>query len=128
MGYVDENLISGETVHYRARLHWLALFHLHVSAFLLVAGGAALLVYGLLRDMLGATIGGAILLSAGILVAVIAKIVRSSAEFAITNKRVILKTGFIQRRTTELFLSKIETVGIDQGLIGRILDFGTIHI
>ena len=128
MGYVDENLISGEVVQYRARLHWLALFHLHVSAFLLIAAGGALVAYGIIQEMIGATIGGVILLAAGIVVLVVAKIVRSSAEFAVTNKRVILKTGFIQRRTTEIFLAKIETIGIDQGLIGRILDFGTITV
>src|SRR5687768_3977910 len=113
MGYVDENLITDEVVKYRARLHWMALFHLHASAFLLVAGGAGLVVFGLLREMPGATIGGAVLLVVGLIVAVIARMLRNSAEFAITNKRVILKTGIVQRRTTELFLQKIETVGVD---------------
>ena len=51
-----------------------------------------------------------------------------SAEFAVTNKRVILKTGFIQSKTEEMFLNKIESVGVDQTLTGRILGFGSIVI
>ena len=128
MGYVDENLITDEVVKYRARLHWMALFHLHLFAFLLVVGGVVLIVFGLLNEMLPATIGGAVMLVLGLAVAIIARTLRNSAEFAITNKRVILKTGIVQRRTTEMFLQKIETVGVDQGLIGRMLDFGTITL
>ena len=51
-----------------------------------------------------------------------------SAEFAVTNKRVILKTGFVQSKTAEMFLNKIESVGVDQSISGRILGFGTIVI
>ena len=128
MGYVDENLISGEEVRYRARLHWTALAHWHALAIFLVAAGIALIVLGVMRDLIGATISGGVLLAVAIIVLVSANVLRSSAEFAITNKRVIVKTGIVQRRTTELFLAKIETVGVDQGLIGRMLDFGTIRI
>jgi len=128
MGYVDENLISGEEVRYRARLHWTALAHWHVMSLILVAVGIALIVFGLMRDLIGATIAGGVLLAVAIIVLVAANVLRSSSEFAITNKRVILKTGIVQRRTIEMFLAKIETVGVDQGLVGRMLDFGTIRL
>ena len=128
MGYVDENLISGEEVRYRARLHWTALAQWHVMALILVGAGIALIVFGVMRDLIGATIAGGVLLAVAIVLLVTANVLRSSAEFAITNKRVILKTGIVQRRTSEMFLSKIETVGVDQGLIGRMLDFGTIRL
>ena len=49
-------------------------------------------------------------------------------EFAITNKRVIIKTGLISRRTFEMNHSKIESVNVDQGIIGRMLGYGTIRI
>lgn len=49
-------------------------------------------------------------------------------EFAITNRRVIIKTGLISRNTFEMNLSKIESVNVDQGVIGRILGYGTIRI
>jgi uncharacterized membrane protein YdbT with pleckstrin-like domain len=51
-----------------------------------------------------------------------------STEQAITDKRIIVKTGFISRKTEEMILSKIETVEIEQSLFGRIFGFGTIKI
>ena len=53
---------------------------------------------------------------------------RYSDEFAITNKRVIIKTGLISRKTFEMNLSKIESVNVDQSFMGRILGYGTIRI
>ena len=49
-------------------------------------------------------------------------------EFAITNKRVIVKTGLIRRKTVELNLTKIESVNVNQSILGRILGFGSIQI
>jgi uncharacterized membrane protein YdbT with pleckstrin-like domain len=49
-------------------------------------------------------------------------------EFAVTNKRVIIKTGLISRKTFEMNHSKIETVNVDQSILGRILGYGTIRI
>ncbi|WP_366183897.1 PH domain-containing protein [Flavobacterium ovatum] len=49
-------------------------------------------------------------------------------EFAITNKRVIIKTGLISRKTFEMNHSKIESVNVDQGILGRIFGYGTIRI
>ena len=48
-------------------------------------------------------------------------------EFAITNKRVIIKTGLISRKTFEMNHTKIESVNVDQGILGRILGYGTIR-
>lgn len=53
---------------------------------------------------------------------------RYTDEFAITNKRVVIKTGLISRKTIELNLSKIESVNVDQTIMGRIFGFGTISI
>lgn len=51
-----------------------------------------------------------------------------SDEFAITNRRLIIKTGLISRKTFEMNLSKIESVNIEQTVLGRILGYGTIII
>jgi uncharacterized membrane protein YdbT with pleckstrin-like domain len=53
---------------------------------------------------------------------------KATDEFVITNKRVIIKTGLISRRTFEMNHSKIESVNVDQGILGRILGYGTIRI
>jgi uncharacterized membrane protein YdbT with pleckstrin-like domain len=50
------------------------------------------------------------------------------SEFVITNRRIVIKEGFIARRTFEMNLSKIETVNVDQTVMGRILNFGSITI
>jgi uncharacterized membrane protein YdbT with pleckstrin-like domain len=49
-------------------------------------------------------------------------------ELGLTNKRVICKTGIISRQSEEMKLTSIETVEIDQGVIGRILGYGNIHV
>ena len=49
-----------------------------------------------------------------------------TSEFTVTDKRLIVKTGFIRRQTHEIFISKLESVSVDQGILGRLFDFGTI--
>jgi uncharacterized membrane protein YdbT with pleckstrin-like domain len=104
MGYIDESLIEGETILHRARVSWW-------SQFGLVLIGLVLLVV---------VIGLFFLLAAWIRV--------RSTEIAITNKRVIAKFGFIRRHTVEINLAKVESLRVEQGLMGRFLNFGTIFI
>ena len=47
---------------------------------------------------------------------------------AVTNKRVIIKVGLISRRTAELNLNKVENIGVNQSILGRILNYGTITV
>lgn len=51
-----------------------------------------------------------------------------TSEFAITNKRLIIKTGFISRNTFEMNLSKIESINVSQSILARLLGYGTIVI
>lgn len=51
-----------------------------------------------------------------------------TSEFVITNKRVIVKVGFISRRTVELNLAKVESINVDQSIGGRIFGYGTVNI
>lgn len=53
---------------------------------------------------------------------------RITSEFVITNRRVIIKVGFIRRKTLEMNLEKIESVKVDQGIMARILGYGTVTI
>ncbi len=50
------------------------------------------------------------------------------SEYVITNRRIIIKTGFIARNTFEMNLSKIESVNVEQSIMGRILNYGSITI
>jgi uncharacterized membrane protein YdbT with pleckstrin-like domain len=51
-----------------------------------------------------------------------------TTEVSVTNKRVIKKTGLIQRLTAEMNMDKVESVDVDQSILGRLLDYGTIVI
>jgi uncharacterized membrane protein YdbT with pleckstrin-like domain len=53
---------------------------------------------------------------------------RWTTEVAVTDRRVIYKTGFIKRRTVEMHMDKVESVDVDQTILGRILDYGDITI
>jgi len=65
----------------------------------------------------------------GLLTLFIAPLIdRYSDEFDITNKRIVVKTGVIKRHTLEMNLNKIESVNVDQSILGRMLGYGTITI
>ena len=55
-------------------------------------------------------------------------LVRWSDEFVITNKRIVMKTGLLSRRTLEMNLNKVETVNVDQSIFGRLLGYGTVAV
>lgn len=103
--YIDDVLINDERVMYRARISKWSLW-----PFLLF--GALLLP----------------LFGAGLLLWLWAWIVYATTELAITNKRVIAKTGLVQRRTIEMFLEKIESIQVDQSVLGRMFNFGSVVI
>jgi uncharacterized membrane protein YdbT with pleckstrin-like domain len=103
--YVEGVLINDERVMYRARISkW--------SLWPFILFGALLLP----------------LFGVGLLLWLWAWIIYSTTELAITNKRVIAKTGLIQRRTIEMFLEKIESIQIDQSVLGRMFNFGSVVI
>ena len=133
MGYIEDNLISGEVVTYRGRLHWKVVFWPGVLALVLGVPG----LYILWRAMFGSAEDraagymvwlGAALIVVGVVQFIVAHIKRAACQFAVTNKRVIVKTGLIQRDTVEMFLHKIESVSVDQSVIGRILGYGTLAL
>ena len=132
MGYVDKNLISGEQVAYRSGLHWVVLLRSIVVAAALGLLGVVMLVEASqvkgtqYQQIVYAAGVAAILLGAIDLLA--GMIRRSGAEFAVTNKRVIFKTGVMRRSSEEIFLNKVESVTVNEGMLGRALDYGTINV
>jgi uncharacterized membrane protein YdbT with pleckstrin-like domain len=102
--YIEESLVEGETLIHRARVSWW-------SQFGLVLLGVVTLV-----------------IVVGLIFLVLAWIRVRSTELAITNRRVIAKTGFVKRHTVEINLDKVEALKVEQGVWGRFLNFGTIFI
>jgi hypothetical protein len=128
---VDSNLLPGETVTYRAHLH--PMIFAAPIIFLALSGirfiGAAL--SGFSSDdpaRVGAMFLGLLFFLSGFIVGLSRYLTYISSEFAITDKRVLIKVSLLSRRTVELLLSKVETIGVDQGISGRILNYGTIIV
>ncbi len=118
MGYVDNNLLPNEHVTYRARLH--RIIYLFPVCVLIVALLVALAG--------GGWIAGGVVGLIGLVLMIPPWIRSSSSEFAVTNKRVLVKVGLMRRHSLELLLQKVEGIGVDQGILGRILGYGTITV
>ena len=104
MSYIDDSLIEGEKILHRARVSWWSQF--------------GLLVLGVI--LLVVVVGLFFLIAAWVKV--------RSTEIAITNRRVIAKFGFIKRDTVEINLEKVEALRVEQGFLGRFLNYGTVFI
>jgi hypothetical protein len=119
--YTEQHLLPGERIVYQGRLHLLPFLPGYILGGLLTIAG----VIGL-----GLEIWWLAIVSFLVAVPVLASayIAHASSEFSITNKRVVIKTGWIRRNTHETMLSKVETIGVDQSLFGRLLDYGTITV
>ena len=128
MSYVEKNLLPGEQVVYRTRLHWSIL--LGPIVFLGVVSAFAL--WSMLRPHDSASgpvrVFALILLAVALLTFLVRLVYFRSAEFAVTTKRVMLKVGWLRRHSLELILSKVEAISVDQNLRGRLVGFGTITI
>jgi len=123
VSYLDDHLLGGERIVYRARLHWT----IFLSSIVVVLLGIGL---GILLQVLepAYSYAGLALAGVGLLLAIGPAVRYISSEFAVTDKRVLGKLGFIERESKETLLSKIEAIAIDQGVLGRILGFGTVTI
>jgi hypothetical protein len=135
MSYVESNLVPGETVIYETRLHWIVmLWHIVLGCLLLGLPGVLLLYYALsqtgidsktLRTMEG---GGIALIVCGFIVILIGMIRRNATEMAVTNRRVVIKTGLASRKTIEMLLGKVESIEVNETAVGRMLGYGTILV
>lgn len=130
MGYVDRSLTPGETVVYRTQLHWVTC--LSWPAMLIVVGLAAAVGWVYVKHIAWAgPIAGWTAVACGAigLASVFGQLILNRcSEFAVTNKRVIIKTGLIHRHTLEVILDKVESVSVSQTVLGRILGFGTLTV
>lgn len=130
MSYARRNLIPGENIVYETRLHWIVLFwHTFLSILILLAPGIALIYYYHSGDDNRSYMWlGAILIAAGVIVILIGMIRRNATEMAVTNKRVLIKVGILNRRTLEILLQKVESIEVEENFMGRILSFGTVVV
>lgn len=120
MSYVESNLMPDEYVVHAAKVHWCVFipgfFFLAMSLLHALVGGVqnnpAFFVFFWIA---------AIFMTRG-------HLIRSTTELAVTSKRVVAKSGLIRRHSIELNLSKVESLQVEQGILGRMLGYGTITV
>lgn len=110
MGYLEETLTKNESVLFETKLHpVMFLWPILLLGFSLQFGESGALLTGI------AFIWG-----------LYKALVYFNSIFVITNQRILVKIGFIARNTREINLSKLESVAVDQSVLGRILNYGTL--
>lgn len=121
MSYIKKQLLPGEEIKYRG--------HLHRAIFAPAGFLGVLAIPALLVAMTSGDWPVFYALAAAALIAYVwAQIIYSTSEFAVTNKRVVIKVGWLNRRTVETMLSKVEGINVEQSFTGRILGYGCIVI
>ena len=128
MKYIEQVLQPGETVVYATSLHWLV--YLRAIMVFVLAALCLIASFRFSDPVIAAAlriITGLLLLLA--LISALAGLIRRvTTELAVTDRRVIYKTGIIQRHTIEMNRSKVETVGVNQSILGRALGYGTVVV
>lgn len=119
--YTDQTLAPGERVLYRAKLHW--------AAWLSPAVAFAIVVWIAARMQEG---GGA-LFAFFFIFLIVPMLIRSlflwlSTEATVTTQRVVMRQGFIRRRALELQLTHAGSMQLDQSIVGRLLNYGSVSV
>ena len=126
MSYVQSVLQPGEKIVMHGRLHWIAYW----PAILLFVLGIAVVAwewrsgYGNMTISITAIVFGALFAYFFLR----AWFIRWITEIAVTDRRIIYKRGFINRYTEEMNMDKVTSVDVSQSILGRLLDYGTIHV
>ncbi|MHB8884976.1 MAG: PH domain-containing protein [Methylovirgula sp.] len=129
MSYVKHILQPGEDVLAIGRLHWIIYWHALVWFLACAVSGAVAVHYHETNyRWLIAIAVTALLFLFGLIALIRAWWHAFTTEIAVTTHRVIYKRGFINRHTDEMNIDKIESVIVDQSILGRILGYGTIDI
>jgi len=141
MSYVEKSLVPGETLLYQTRHHWILLLGPLGMSVVLVTLAAGLLVESIAarngKGMVARASSGGIhamdfaamllvVIAIGVFAYGLAK--RNATEMAVTNKRVLIKTGIGSRRTLDIMLSRVESIGVEETFWGRMLGFGSVVV
>jgi len=129
MSYVSRILQPGEQRLHTGRIHWVV----YLPPLVVCLAGLVLWIVALNREAPGLLTTTSFVLAAlcgigGLIWLAWAWFDTWITEIEITDRRVIYKRGFIFRRTSEMNMDKIESVDVDQSILGRILNYGTITI
>jgi uncharacterized membrane protein YdbT with pleckstrin-like domain len=129
MGYIDRILQPGERRLYAGKIHWVV----YLPALVLGAVALTLWMFATTREAEGflttlCRYGAVLFLLAAVGAVLWAWFNAWTTELQITDRRIIYKEGFIRRRTREMNMDKVESVDVDQSILGRIFDYGDITV
>ncbi len=116
MGYAERVLQPGESIAYRARLHWVIYGLGLILLIVAVAAAIAAVALQTEAERVGLLLVALIALFLGVFQIVRAWLWQVNTEITVTTRRIIYKTGFISRNTVEMNLDKVE------------LDYGTVIV
>jgi uncharacterized membrane protein YdbT with pleckstrin-like domain len=139
LSYVEKNLVPGETLLYQTRHHWIVLLGPALLSLVLDLAGIALLVgaftgksaknsaaTGTGAGTIAMIVAAVFLLLGGTATLLFGLAKRNATEMAVTDKRVLIKTGMASRRTLDLMLGRVESIGVEETMLGRTLGYGTV--
>jgi len=132
MSYISNNLLKNEKIIYSTRMHWIVFIlpAILLAATFVFSVFAPLLFPGYI-PFLNIRLASLVILIcflAAIFSGVSAFIRYVTSEYGITNKRILIKTGWIRRASLELFIDKVEAIYVDQSIPGRMLDYGSLRV
>lgn len=135
MSDIGSKLMTGEEVVFQTKKHWAAPVADSWKAVLLILGSlvlawlqtdAAVGVMGFVNRILGLLELGLFLGGAGWIVYNI--VAWRTAEYAVTNQRVLGQEGLIRSRSTDSLLTSISDVRMKISAVGRMLHYGDLTI
>jgi hypothetical protein len=122
--YTSATLQPDERPLHQTHIHWIALSGAVIGALLCLIVIAPIAMFASWRGFYWAWL--LLVIPVGIVLS--AAVTVKTSELVITDRRVLIKVGFIQRRTFEMFISKIESVAVFQSMLGRLFNYGTVEI
>lgn len=133
MSYMEKNLVPGEILVYKTGWHWIVMFWPLVCGTVLGFVGFAFFAGGWMATRNGgryegAMVWGALALLGGVALIAGGVIRRFATEVAVSNRRVLIKTGLLSRRSVEVLLPKVESIGVDESFVGRVLGYGSVIV
>src|SRR5437016_3051727 len=125
--YVDSVLAEGERIVYRAHVSRWKFFLSYLLGALFVAAAIATYV-GATGFTSESSVIAVILLVIGVVLILSAVVRRWTTELVLTNRRIITKRGLVARDTVEMNLNKVESLHVNQSLVGRLFDYGDVTV
>jgi uncharacterized membrane protein YdbT with pleckstrin-like domain len=125
MGYIDTHLTDSEEIVFRTKRHWINT--VPVPLVIMILAGLCYYAWGKWEQ--GWLMWPAFVLTGASLIMFSCRhAINWASEFGVTSRRVIIKTGLVRRNTLEVILQKVESVSVEQSVLGRILGYGTLTV